>query len=222
MSKYQSTQICCGLLSTCSAGAKTLGGHKLELLQLRRGSRPGLGLSVYCVSVAGKRRQGCDRASKFVIRADVAQRLYAQFSRAFYVRDGAYISSQCQIEPTISLVVQICLKRNDKCLPAKMPGCEDLSFLMALCNALHLKCEVRLNSTSRTVTPDLYNLWFFSSRVTTELLADAFNESRLMQYFCSAYPCDDIFGSFGSWQTGKNTLRAHAEIHHSTKRFYMK
>ena len=93
-----------------------------------------------------------------------------------------------------------CLERNEKGLATLMPGYNDVSFHMALSNAGHLNCEARLNTTSRTVRPDLYSLWFLSSRVTTELFADVLNESGVMESYSSADPRDDLFGSLGRWQ----------------------
>ena len=145
-------------------------------------------------------RQGYGRASKLVIRAEVARRLYARFSRAVYLPHGELFSLQGHLEATISPVaVEQCLERNEKGLATLMPGYDDVSFLMALCNAVHLKCEASFNPTCRTVKTDLYSPWFLSSRITTELFADAFNESGVMESYCSADPRDDLFGPLSIW-----------------------
>ena len=136
-----------------------------------------------------------------MIRAEVARRLHARFSCAVYVPNGAFVSLQCQLQATLSpMAVEQCLERNENGLATLMPGYDDVSFPMALCNAVPRKCESRFNLTPRTVTLDFYSLWFLSSRVMTELFADAFNESGFMESYCSTDPRDDLFSSLGRWQ----------------------
>lgn len=49
------------------------------------------------------------------------------------------------------------------------------------------------------VSSDLYTLWSSTSGISTELFADCFNESGILNNYCSDDGEDAMFGAIGSW-----------------------
>lgn len=80
------------------------------------------------------------------------------------------------------------------------PGARCLLSLRALVDNIREKYSQISNSTSWTVSPDLYSLFALTSQVQVELFADVINESGVLQHFCSSMSTDALFGSLGSWQ----------------------
>lgn len=56
------------------------------------------------------------------------------------------------------------------------------------------------------VTPSFYEMSKLLIGAKCELFADAINESRVLDSFCSLRPADSLFGSLGSWEDMDSTI----------------
>ena len=89
-----------------------------------------------------------------------------------------------------------------------LPGIQCYPFLSALQHAVSRKLlsgEILLN----WIAPNsLYELWKITCGVSTELLADCFNESGVLNAYCSADAEDEQFGSMGTWESNEKEISA--------------
>ncbi|PXF44648.1 hypothetical protein BWQ96_05590 [Gracilariopsis chorda] len=91
-----------------------------------------------------------------------------------------------------------------------MPGDGCPSFLRAVWNSLECKRAQGDISTSWIVTPRLYSLWALTSRVSTELFADCFNESGVLSAYCSIDVNDAAFSALGRWEDHESLIQGGA------------
>lgn len=107
--------------------------------------------------------------------------------------------SSCQGGP-------ICEAFRDSSSSLCMPGEHDEKYISSLTPALISKHSSYSITDTWIASPDLYSLWRYTSSVIVELFADCFNESGVLDMFCSSDSLDDAFGSIGEWQSqGKSS-----------------
>lgn len=92
----------------------------------------------------------------------------------------------------------------------EMPGASSISFQALILQALERKMRLNSFMTSWIVTPSLYALWRFTSMVETELFADCFNHSDVLETYCSADLEDVQFGSRGTWESNEEIIEGGA------------
>ena len=89
-----------------------------------------------------------------------------------------------------------------------LPGIQCYPFLSARQHAVSRKLlsgEMLLN----WIAPNsLYELWKITCGVSTELFADCFNESGVVNAYCSADAEDEQFGSIGTWESNEKEISA--------------
>ena len=91
-----------------------------------------------------------------------------------------------------------------------LPGQHSDPFRLEIGDALVRKFYSNVINSTWIASPSLYKLWYHSCSVSTELFADCFNESGVLQSYCSADPKDEIFGSVGTWEKNETRIEGGA------------
>ena len=187
---------CCKLLPTCTVGTIPLPGHNLSVIKLSSSACKGLGCLAYCVAIQKIDSYRPYAAKRFIVRQSLALRLYSRYSTSrFRLNVETNKQSANDLRQKCS-----CPSIEGLNLCCSMPGYTSPQFLHEMCSAVYRKMGDRFSPLARTVTPDLYRLWSVTSDVSTELFADAFNESGILDYFCSCDGGDSAFGAVGKWE----------------------